>query len=142
MDKITLKTTLLAQSLLIAMAGTSLQVLAGEDKDESARKSIEVIVVTGEKTERSIKDTAASVAVVNQALLDSGGMAALVPQKPGPRRAHKLDPEVMAFIEQLRSEDASLRAADLAGRVQKRFRRKVHPRSIERALARQEKKRP
>src|SRR2546428_3213804 len=77
-----------------------------------------------------------------QALLDSGGMAALVPQKPGPRRSHKLDPEVMAFIEQLRSEDASLRAADLAGRVQQRFRRKVHPRSIERAPARQEKKRP
>jgi hypothetical protein len=48
----------------------------------------------------------------------------------------------MAFIEQLRSEDASLRAADLAVRVQKRFRRKVHPRSIERALQRQEKKRP
>src|SRR5712692_10170406 len=77
-----------------------------------------------------------------QVLLDSGGMAALVPRKPGPRRSHKLDAEVMAFIEQLRSEDASLRAADLAGRVQKRFRRRVHPRSIERALARQEKKRP
>ena len=77
-----------------------------------------------------------------QALLEGGGMAALVPQKPGPRRSHKLDAEVMAFIAQLRSEDASLRAADLADRVQKRFRRKVHPRSIERALARQEKKRP
>jgi transposase len=76
-----------------------------------------------------------------QVLLDSGGMAALVPRKPGPRRSHKLDPEVMAFIEQLRSADPSLRAADLADRVQKRFRRKVHPRSIERALERQEKKR-
>jgi hypothetical protein len=48
----------------------------------------------------------------------------------------------MAFIEQVRAEDASLRPADLAGRVQQRFRRTVHPRSIERALARQEKKRP
>jgi len=77
-----------------------------------------------------------------QALLESGGMAALVPQKPGPRRSHKLDAKVMAFIAKLRSEDESLRAAALADRVQKRFRRKVHPRSIERALARQEKKRP
>ena len=76
-----------------------------------------------------------------QERLDSGGLAALVPRKPGPRRAHKLDAEVMVFIEQLRSEDASLRLTDLADRVQKRFRRKVHPRSIERALARQEKKR-
>ena len=76
-----------------------------------------------------------------QELLDSGGLGALLPRKPGPRRSHKLDAEVMEFIEQLQSEDASLRPADLAGRIQKRFRRKVHPRSIERALARQEKKR-
>ena len=77
-----------------------------------------------------------------QALLDGGGMAALVPRKPGPRRSHKLDPDVMGFIGQLRVDDPSLRAADLADRVQQRFRRTVHPRSIERALARQEKKRP
>lgn len=77
-----------------------------------------------------------------QARLGSGGLAALVPRKPGPRRSHKLDPEVMAFLEQVRSADASLRPVDLAGRVQQRFRRTVHPRSIERALARQEKKRP
>jgi hypothetical protein len=77
-----------------------------------------------------------------QALLDGGGMAALVPRKPGPRRSHKLDSDVMGFIGQLRIEDPSLRAADLADRVQQRFRRTVHPRSIERALARQEKKRP
>ena len=76
-----------------------------------------------------------------QERLGSGGLAALVPRKPGPRRSHKLDVEVMDFIEQQRSEDVSLRPADLAGRIQKKFRRKIHPRSIERALARQEKKR-
>ena len=76
-----------------------------------------------------------------QGRLDRGGLAALVPRKSGPRRSHKLDADVMAFIEQLRSDDASLRPADLAGRIQHRFRRAVHPRSIERALARQEKKR-
>lgn len=77
-----------------------------------------------------------------QAALDEGGMAALVPQKPGPRRAHKLDAEVVSFLVRLRSEDASLRPAELAERVRVRFGRKVHPRSVERALARQEKKRP
>lgn len=77
-----------------------------------------------------------------QARLGSGGLAALVPRTPGPRRSHKLDPEVMAFLEQVRSEEASLRPADLASRIQQRFHRTVHPRSIERALARQEKKRP
>ena len=76
-----------------------------------------------------------------QARLRRGGLPALVPQKPGPRRRHKLDIEVMAFLRQLRSEDPSLRPADLAGRILERFGRKVHPRSVERALARQEKKR-
>lgn len=77
MDKITLKTTLLAQGLLLALAGTSAQVSAEEDRDQSARQSIEVIVVTGEKTERSVKDTAASVAVINQAMLESGQLVSM-----------------------------------------------------------------
>jgi transposase len=76
-----------------------------------------------------------------QSLLDSGGLAALAPKKPGPRRAHKLDAEVMDFLEKLRSEDGSLKPGELARRIEDRFGRKVHPRSIERALARQEKKR-
>jgi transposase len=75
-----------------------------------------------------------------QAALELGGVAALVPRKPGPRRAHKLDTEVMNFIERLRSEDPALRSADLAARVLDRFGRKVHPRSVERAPARREKK--
>ncbi|MBA2244620.1 MAG: helix-turn-helix domain containing protein [Gemmatimonadetes bacterium] len=77
-----------------------------------------------------------------QAALEHGGLAALVPKKPGPRRAHKLDTEVVDFLQRLRSEDSSLRPAELAEQVLERFGRKVHPRSVERALARQEKKRP
>jgi transposase len=76
-----------------------------------------------------------------QDLLEQGGLAALVPRKPGPRRSHKLDAEVMEFLQRLRSEDSSLRPADLARRTLERFGRKVHPRSVERALARREKKR-
>jgi transposase len=75
-----------------------------------------------------------------QAALAGGGLAALVPRKPGPRRSHKLDTEVMAFVQQLRDADASLRPAQLADRVRERFGRSVHPRSVERALARREKK--
>ncbi|MBM3862165.1 MAG: helix-turn-helix domain-containing protein [Verrucomicrobia bacterium] len=75
-----------------------------------------------------------------QARLKRGGLPALVPQKPGPRRRHKLSAEVMAFIQELRSEDPSLRSPDLVHRIMARFGRKVHVRSVERALARQEKK--
>ena len=76
-----------------------------------------------------------------QARLDSGGLAALVPQKPGPRRWHKLDAEVMQFLQKLRSEDPSLKPADLVGHILERFGRRIHVRSVERALAQQEKKR-
>jgi hypothetical protein len=65
-----------------------------------------------------------------------------VPKKPGPRRAHKLSAEVVDFLQQQRAEDAALRPAELARRVRARFGRRVHPRSVERALARREKKQP
>lgn len=47
------------------------------DAERKARESIEVITVTGEKTERSLKDTAASVAVINQQMLDSGQIVSM-----------------------------------------------------------------
>lgn len=75
-----------------------------------------------------------------RAALERGGLAALVPQKPGPRRAHKLDAAVVAFLQRLRAKDPALPAPQLARQVRARFGRQVHPRSIERALVRQEKK--
>ncbi len=76
-----------------------------------------------------------------QSVFDDGGLAGLLPSKPGPRRAHKLGADVMEFVEQLLDADPLLRAADLADHVLERFGCKVHPRSIERALARRKKKR-
>ena len=76
-----------------------------------------------------------------RSLLERGGLPALVPKKPGPRRAHKLNREVVDFLQQARALDTSLSSLELARRVQQRFGRKVHARSVERALARQEKKR-
>jgi len=69
------------------------------------------------------------------------GMAGLIPQKRGPRQAHKLTTEVLEFIEQCRAEEPSRRSEELAQRVQERFGVRVHPRTIERALARRQKKR-
>ena len=76
-----------------------------------------------------------------QAAVARGGLAALVPKKPGPRRPHKLSADVVDFLQQQRAEDASLRSPELARRVRARFGRTVHPRSVERALAQREKKR-
>jgi transposase len=70
------------------------------------------------------------------AALDEAGLAGLVPQRPGPRRAHKLSDEVVDFAEAAVGHDPSLRSGDLAGLVNDRFGVSVHPRSIERALSR------
>jgi transposase len=70
------------------------------------------------------------------AALDTGGLAALVPARPGPRRAHKMSAEVVAFAHERLEADPELRAGDLVGLIEDRFGVRVHPRSVERALAR------
>jgi transposase len=69
------------------------------------------------------------------------GLAGLLPKRRGPKAGHKLTEPIMDFLEQARAEDPSLRSSELAERLREEFGLLVHPRSIERALARREKKR-
>ena len=69
-----------------------------------------------------------------QAAWQSGGLPALLPARPGPRRAHKLTPEVVAFLQEQRARDPTLRTAQLVQLVHEHFGLVVHPRSIERVL--------
>lgn len=64
------------------------------------------------------------------------GLLGLVPDKRGPRSAHKLDDEVMRFVRVALDDNPALKATALARLIQQRFQRKVHPRSIEKSLAR------
>lgn len=75
-----------------------------------------------------------------KAALDDGGIPALVPAKPGPRRAHKLSDPVVEELEQALADDPELRASELAELARQRFGITVHPRSVERALARRREK--
>ena len=75
-----------------------------------------------------------------QAAFEQGGLPALMPQKRGPKKAHKLTAEVLAFVRQAQQEDPSLRSAALVSLVQDRYGITVHPRSIERAWTRSQKK--
>ena len=70
------------------------------------------------------------------AAVDRDGLGGLVPAKPGPRRAHKLTDEVIAYVQQLREQDPGLGSARLADAIAEKFAIRVHPRSVERALAR------
>lgn len=63
------------------------------------------------------------------------GIAGLVPKKRGPRGPHKLQGEVLAFIEQRLTEGEPLRARQLATLIRQHFDVEVHPRTIERAVA-------
>ena len=64
------------------------------------------------------------------------GLAGLLPQQRGPKRPHNLTPEVMAFIDtQLRGERPPGTRA-LARAMRAELGLSIHPRSIERALAR------
>jgi len=69
-----------------------------------------------------------------------GGIAGLLPGQRGPKGAHKLTDEVVAFIEQRQAKDPGLPAKALAETLREELHLDVHPRSIERALARKKKR--
>jgi transposase len=90
----------------------------------------------------SVTDAASSFGFSRQSYytaaqaLAEGGLAALVPAKPGPRGAHKLTDDVLDYLEDLQARQPGLRIGDLVRAVGDRFGVVVHPRSVERALAR------
>lgn len=76
-----------------------------------------------------------------QSCFEQEGLVALAPRKRGPKRPHKLTQEVVEFLVQQRRRDPTLRAPALADLIEEKFGTAVHPRSVERSLARTQKKR-
>src|SRR6201989_3318178 len=70
------------------------------------------------------------------AALERSGLEGLVPGRPGPRGGHKLTEEVLAWAEDQLAADPALRPAQLPDRIEEAFGVRVHPRSVEKALAR------
>ena len=68
------------------------------------------------------------------------GLIGLLPRRRGPKSAHKLTPEVMVFIEARLADDTLSGARALAREIRAELGLRVHPRSIERALARKKKR--
>ena len=67
------------------------------------------------------------------------GFAGLLPQKRGPREAHKININVMAFIEKHIGENQKIKAKELVKLIRSNFNISVHQRSIERAISRKKK---
>jgi len=76
-----------------------------------------------------------------QAGFQEDGEFGLLPHKRGPQGGHKLTSEVMDFVVQQQSEHAALTPEQLAQAIQKRFRVQIHPRSIQRRLLAEKKRR-
>ncbi len=74
-----------------------------------------------------------------QIVFDAEGLPGLVPQRPGPKRAHKLSERVVDRLEQVLAADPSLNSAQLAQRIEDELGLRVHRRSVERALGRRKK---
>lgn len=76
-----------------------------------------------------------------QSEFKKGGVIELAKKRPGPKSAHKLTADVLAFIEENMQEGEPLRARRLAPLIKEAFGKDVHPRTIERAVVRRKKKR-
>jgi transposase len=68
------------------------------------------------------------------------GLPGLLPQRPGPRHAHKLSDDVLDFVLHQQTKNPALRSAALSNLIADAFGLSVHPRSLERALARRRKR--
>jgi hypothetical protein len=68
------------------------------------------------------------------------GLTGLIPHKRGPKDAHKLSADVMAYVMHLLQDTLHLSPQQLTQIIVDHFGRLVHPRSIVRAVARHEKK--
>lgn len=75
-----------------------------------------------------------------QAQFAQFGLQGLLPRKPGPKKPRKLTTEIREHLEQWRESQPHLNAAELAARLSRQFKLKVHPRTIEKALKTKPKK--
>jgi transposase len=67
------------------------------------------------------------------------GLPGLVPQRPGPRRAHKLTVAAVDLLATARAQDPALTSDQLTQILAEELGIQVHRRSVERALARRKK---
>ena len=68
--------------------------------------------------------------------LEQDGITGLLHKKTGPQQGHKLNDEAVEYVLQQLNADNTLNTAALLKQVESKFDVKVHPRTMERAIAR------
>ena len=76
-----------------------------------------------------------------QKSIEKQGLSGIMPQKRGPKGAHKLSEEVLVFIEDKLNKDDQLKASTLAELIQETFGFSIHVRSVEKVLQHRKKNR-
>jgi transposase len=75
-----------------------------------------------------------------QSAFEREGLPGLVPRKRGPRQAHKLTGEALAFLLKAKTRQPELGSSALARLLDQQLGLRIHPRTIERGFERQRKK--
>ena len=68
------------------------------------------------------------------AIFNELGLVGLIPQKRGPKQAHKLNDDVVEFMNEKIRKNPSIGTSGLKIAIEKKFKLSVHSRTIERAL--------
>jgi transposase len=77
-----------------------------------------------------------------QAQLEQQGLEGLLPRKRGPKNPHKLTPAVRQYLQETAAANPELKPQDLTRQLRQRFRVKLHPRTVEKALKAKAKRGP
>lgn len=75
-----------------------------------------------------------------RAAFEKSGLPGLLPLRPGPRKPHKLSPEILLYIKESREDKTVPDSKGLSQAIRRNFGISIHPRTIERTLAQMKKK--
>ena len=70
---------------------------------------------------------------INEAF-ETGGLYALIPKKTGPKKPHKLTPEVLEFIDSYLASHKNAKAPEISARLETEKGVKIHPRTVYRYI--------
>jgi transposase len=100
-------------------------------------ETIRAVEVEGQPIARAATDFGLSRPTVYEAKesFRQGGIEGLLARKRGPKKPRKLTAEVCQYLRELLGARPDLKASELVGEIRRRFRITLHPRTVEKALA-------
>jgi transposase len=107
-------------------------------------ETLRAVEIDGQPIAQASSDFGLSRPTIYQAQENfrQNGVEGLLPRKRGPKNPRKLTREVFDYMREERLNDPHLKPAALARRIQERFGVLLHPRTLEKALAKKGRQTP